>query len=356
MRLRQYTLPPLSALPLFLFYLQTSRATPLSLNAEVIESANDTIVKRCENPCGYWGQLCCGAGESCFTDANNEAQCGGAGAGGGAVTTPAPAAGGSGYWQTYTSTWVETNLVTKTRVYSSFVAASATAQYYASTTAAEANCNWSSGESSCGNMCCPQGQYCQVHGQCAPAAGASVSAAVRPTSSGNVVVTQTSYSTTTTEPFETPIATGQSAPVTATSAQSSGGLSGGAIAGIVIAVIAGIILLLLLCLFLCFRSIWNAIFGGRRRKKTTEVYESYHRGGDRRSGDRRWYGNRPNRPDRRNKSNLGPVAAGLGGLAVALGLKRRSDRKKRDRREEKSDYTESSYSYSDYSYSGTSEF
>lgn len=336
-----------------------STATPLSLEADLIEYQNTTIERRCANPCGYYGQVCCAAGEACITDSNNQAQCGGSGQ----VTTPA--AGGNGYWQYYTSTYVETDLETRTSVYSSFMGAAPaqvtttycpTSPAQATATGAQANCNWSQGESSCGNICCPQGQYCQVAGQCAGAAGASLSAPLRPTSSGNVVVTQTSFSTTTTVPFQPPVATGQSAGVTTTSANNSGSLSGGAIAGIVIGVIAAIILLLVLCLFCCFRAAWDsivALFGGRRRRRreTTEVYESYHRSGGGRRGDRRWYGDRPSRIERsERRTGAGLGAAGLGGLAAALGFRRNQNDRRRRAVEEKSDVTSSFGSDSYYTY------
>ncbi len=35
-----------------------------------------TNTNGCLNPCGYYAQLCCAVGETCYTDANNQAQCG----------------------------------------------------------------------------------------------------------------------------------------------------------------------------------------------------------------------------------------------------------------------------------------
>ena len=336
-------------------------------------NSNQTLLveeRGCANPCGYYGQVCCQSGETCITDSNNEAQCS-SGSGGSAGVTTAASGSGSGYWQYYTSTWVETDTVTKTSVYSSFVGGGgAASSVWAPTTpvggttatAAAANCNWSSGESSCGNICCPSGQYCQVAGQCAPAAGGSVSAPLRPTSSGTYTVqTETSFSTTTTEPFISPIATGQSMNVTETSATGGGGgLSGGAIAGIVIGVIAAIILLILLALFLCFRGIWNLLFGRKRgtRRRETIVEEHIHRSSGGGAASRRWYGGgASSKPPRRvvkeektTRRGFGPAALG-GGLGAAFGLgkaKRARQERERRRYDEKSDYS-SSYGYSYYS-------
>ncbi|KAI9727527.1 MAG: hypothetical protein M1828_006469 [Chrysothrix sp. TS-e1954] len=355
-------------LTVFASIVSLASSTPLSLaDTELLNDHNSTVAKRCANPCGYWGQLCCGEGQTCFTDSNDEAQCGS----GSAQVTTAPS--GSGHWQYYTSTWVETDLITKTSVYSSYVPTVAgPTSIPATQTAAAASCNWAQGESSCGNICCPSDSYCQVSGQCAPAASSqSVSPAVRPTSSGNTVVIQTSFSTTTTVPFQTPIATGQAAStLTPVASESSGGggLSGGAIAGIVIGVIAAIILLLLILLCCCFKAGWDALLavfglGPRRRRRVVEEKEYRHHSGggaSRRGGDNRtWYGDRPGRIDQiekrdKKKSGIGgweTAAAGLGAFAIALGLKKRSDDKKASkRRDERSDYTASSDSYS-YSYS-----
>lgn len=339
-----------SILILSLLNARVALANPLE--TELLELQNSTLAKRCANPCGYYGQICCEAGESCFTDSNNQAQCGPASA----QTTPAPT--GNGRWQYYTSTWVETNTVTKTSVYSSWVAGPApTTPYAASSTGVPVNCNWAGGESSCGNICCPSGQYCQVSGQCAPAGSAS--APLRPTSSGMSTVTQTSFSTTTTVPFQTPIATGESMNITQSSTSSGGGLSGGAIAGIVVGVIVGIILLILLCLCLCFTAAWQALVaactcGRNRRRRETEVteYESYHRSGHG-GGQRTWYGGRaaaapPPRRVVEETTEIRRTGGGWGNnLAVAMGFRRNQPR--RDvvrRREEESDV--SSYYYSDY--------
>ncbi|KAI9670688.1 MAG: hypothetical protein M1831_005908 [Alyxoria varia] len=357
MRLRRspHAIGPVIISSLLLHQLAT--ASPLSLDTNAAEQ-NSTLEKRCANPCGYFEQVCCGQGQTCYTDDNNQAQCG---SGGQATAVATPASGGSGYWQYWTSFYVVTDTETKTQIYSSYVG-HLSAQ--ATETAAAAKCDWNQGESSCGNICCSQGEYCQVHGQCSGAAS-SYSAPLRPTSSGDSIVTQTSYSTTTTVPFGTPIATGQSAGLTAAEASGGGGLSGGAIAGIVIGVIIAIIILLLLCLIFCFRAAWNGLLaffglGKTRRRRETVEYESYHRSGrGGGGGGRTWYGApRPRRTERtttttKKKSGGGPLVAGFGGLATALGFKKRQEDRKRRIRDEKSDYTSSYGTYSDYSYTAS---
>ncbi|KAG9794129.1 hypothetical protein KCU95_g4508, partial [Aureobasidium melanogenum] len=336
----------------------------------------------CENPCGWSGQLCCTGGESCYTDSSNQAQC--------ASTTAAAAASETtGYWKYWTSTWVETqtetDLITKYSTGSSWCGEAsttaaagggggvATSVWVAPSTAAASptasiSCNWDKGESSCGSICCASDQYCLTSGQCAAAAGASttsklssgsstgISPAILPTSSTLVIVTAIS-SPTTTVPFVAPVATGANITLTGAESSNSHGLSGGAIAGIVIGVIAGLILLSLLCLFCCARTIWLAIFGGRKRRRTerTEVIEPHHHrsysgaGGAyaaSRPDDRRWYGSEaPRREKERSKfTELLGIGAGLAALAGILGLKRRHDRRRDEKSEYSSAYTDASYS------------
>lgn len=344
----------------------------------------------CENPCGWSGQLCCTGGESCYTDSSNQAQC--------ASTTAAAAQSQTtGYWKYWTSSWVETqtetDIITKYSTGSSWCGDAsttavvggggvATSVWVAPSTAAASPtasivCDWNKGESSCGSICCASDQYCQVSGQCAAAAGAStskvssgsstgISPAILPTSSTLVIVTATS-SPTTTVPFLAPVATGANITLTGAESSNSHGLSAGAIAGIVIGVIAGLVLLSLLCLFCCARTIWVALFGGRKKRRTerTEVIESHHHrsysgaGGAAYAGsrpdNRRWYGSEaPRREKERSKfTEMLGIGAGLAALAGVLGLKRRNDR----RRDEKSDYS-SAYTdatYSDY-YTSESKF
>lgn len=321
-------------------------------------SFNDLFARGCDNPCGYDDQYCCGANEGCYTDTNNIAQCTAQGGGGG---------GSGGYWQLYTTTYTETDLVTRTSVYSSYMAGGGGV----SPATATAACNWALNETPCGSICCASDQYCYQQGQCANAAGGgssgyyssyatnSAGAPIRPTTSGTVVITAT-VSPTTTVPFMAPVATG--ANVTLTEDHSGGGgLSGGAIAGIVIGVLAGLALLALLCFYCCLRGLLDgclACFGlGNRRRRRTEVDEyerrSHHSSHGGRAG-RTWYGaarptTRVDRVERKSHEgrNLLGIGAGLAALWAILGLKRRRDNR---RNEEK--YSEYSYS-SDY-YTNTS--
>ncbi|KAF2199070.1 hypothetical protein GQ43DRAFT_421066 [Delitschia confertaspora ATCC 74209] len=268
-------------------------------------------------PCGWSGQICCASNEYCYTDSNNQAQCG---------QGAAPTSG----WVYYTTTWVETGFTTRTSVYSSYVGGTAQAVPTSTCTGAQ---------SPCGGMCCDMGYYCQYSGQCALIGGASggasggvPSAPLRPTSSTLVVITATG-SPTTTVPFQTPIATGANATLTE-GQPSGGGLSGGAIAGIVIGVIAGILLLILLCLYCCAKAAFDgflALVGmGKKNRKHTheETYIEEHHHSSAAGSGRRWHGSRPPPPPKK-KSGLGGmlgVGAALGGLALALGMKRRHDR------------------------------
>ncbi|KAK5937912.1 hypothetical protein PMZ80_010041 [Knufia obscura] len=351
------SLPPslLSLLTLTLL-----RPVTAGLIPDLLSSLEDlqNFAKRCENPCGYYGQLCCESGQTCITDVNGQAQCG---AGTGSAVTQA--AGGS--WEYYTTTYVQTDLQTVTETFSSYLGA---------TTAATTSlsCSYAQGQSPCGNMCCNSGQYCQQAGMCVAVPGssgyysslatvtvtdtASAGAPLRPTTNAVTTITSTGTAATTV-PYQTPVGTG-GAVLTGTQAESTGGLSGGAIAGIVIGVILGIILLLLICACCCFKGLLDgllAIFGlgprRRRRREEVEVYEErhhHHSGGA--AAGRTWYGaQKPARSHysekQKKKSGLGgfgKAAVFLGGLGAILGLKR-----KHDRRDDKSS---SGYSYygSDY--------
>lgn len=359
--------PIFSTLVIFLACADPARAIPYPQALEINQGQNDTsLEKRCNNACGWQNQLCCRSDEYCFTDSYSQAQCG-------YGATTAAVAGGR--WQYYTSTYVETDLVTKTRVYSTFVGVAtvqATTTAYVPVATTACNCP-------CGPICCADNQYCLTPGQCALYGGQSsvlyysttqqsristystYSAPLRPTSSAVVVVTATA-SATTTVPFEAPVATGANVTLTTTQAQNAGGLSGGAIAGIVIGVIAGLFLLALLLLCLCFRAAWDGLvglFGGgrdkHRRTREEEIIYERRRPAGGASGGRRWYGDdRPARverpPPKKNGDGVGGLAAiglGLGGLAAALGLKRAYDR----RRDEKSEVSSSSYDSSYYTYS-----
>lgn len=290
------------------------------------ELVNATLVRRgsCANPCGWSGQLCCEAAGQCYTDSNNQAQCG-------------AGATSSGYWQYYTTTIVETDTITRTVTSSSWYGGGGTVA------TGSASCNYNKGETACGNICCTNEQYCMLSGQCA---------AVGATASPGLTATATE-SPTTTVPYETPVATGASGiGVSASSAGGGGGLSGGEIAGIVIGVLAGIFLLGLLILFFCAKAAFDsvlAIIGLGRKKRVRETYvqERYrHSSGSRHSG---WYGDRPPppRPVETRKTGIGAgLSAGLGAIGAALGI----SKARTTRADEKStiSYSGSSYYYSDY--------
>jgi ubiquitin-activating enzyme E1 len=203
----------------------------------------------------------------------------------------------------------------------------------------------------CGSTCCDSGYWCfdNVNGICRIIGGSSSpgliapSAPLRPTQSTLVVITATG-SATTTVGFIAPIPTGANGTLVPSEEQGGGGLTGGQIAGIVIGVILGVILLLLLLLYCCAKTVFDgfaALLGiGKKRKHTHEetyIEEHHHHSGSAAAGGRRWYGQsgRPSRPPPPKKSGgfggaLG-VGAGLAGLAIALGLKRKHDRKYDDK-------------------------
>jgi ubiquitin-activating enzyme E1 len=124
------------------------------------------------------------------------------------------------------------------------------------------------------------------------------------------------------------------------------------------------LLLFLLCLFCCFRALFDTImacFGGGKRKHTHEetyIEEHHHSsagGAAASGGGRRWYGQGPSRPARSKKSGGGVgnalgIGALLGGAALALGLKRKHDRKN----DEKSTTVSGSSAYYSDEYTSTS--
>ncbi len=323
------------------------------------------VRKRCTNPCGYYGQLCCPDGATCYTDANNQAACRAA------VAQPQ---GNDGSWEYLTTTYVMTDLQTITTTLSWQAAV---------TTQASCNecnsCQYSLGETPCGNVCCKSGQYCQAAGMCVAVGGDSsgaygsmftvttintVTAPARVTSNTLVTVTQTGVITGT-QSFIAPSGTNGAIITGPSSSDSGGGLSGGAIAGIVIGVIAAIIILLLICACFCFKGLIDGLLGifglgPSRRRRTTEVeedvYVSRHHHGSRTGGGRTWFGTRPGRrtsiDEKKESSGWGRIAgvsAALGGLALFLGLKR-----KRNRRDDKSSTGYGSSYYSDYTSSESS--
>ena len=354
--------PPtlLSLLAVILSSTHTTHAIPFP--QDQFSEDNSTLVERtCAYPCGYIG-ICCGGPGECYTDANNQAQCSGSSGG---SSPQVAAAANNGQWQLYTTTYTETDLVTRTSTYSSLLQ-SATVQ---AAPAATLSCHTDLGEKPCGSICCASGQVCQYQGQCIASGGNDVSSSYlasvmatpaagspyfRPTTATTATVTSTG-SVTTTVPYGTPSPTTSSGGSAAgmQSTTSNNGLSGGQIAGIVIGVLLGILLLLIICGCLCFRGLLDtvlAFFGlGPRRRRREEIIEerySHHHSGAGGGGGRRWFGQGPARPRRERDSGgftgWATVAGGLTALAVLLGLRRR-----RDRRDKQSEVSYSSYSYYD---------
>lgn len=373
MRLPQSPPTLLSLLSVILSCSHVANAKPYPRDDVLGELPSELELERrgCANPCGWSGQLCCGAGQTCFTDVAGQAQCGTSGSGG----SQQQQNNNGAQWQLYTTTFVETDLVTRTSVYSSYLGGAQPTVVVAPTiqqlpVVTTVPCSSALKEIPCGGICCTAGQYCQFQGQCAAVAGGGAdfsasyfnsiqntgSAFLRPTSNGVRTVTSTGTPTTTVA-FSAPTSRGSTQGMAATA--TNNGLSGGAIAGIVIGVLLGIALLLLLCGFYCFRTLFDgilAIFGlgpKRRRVETTEYIETHHSSHGGAAGGRTWWGrparvDRPSAPRRSGGLGFGAVAAGLGGLALLLGLKRRKDRR------EKSSY--GSGSYSDDYYTSASEY
>jgi hypothetical protein len=346
-------LPVLSTLALLVNHSLFTTATPLSLEENPLENI---LEKRCANPCGYNGWLCCGTGQTCSTNSAGEAVCSD---GGGS---------GSGSYQYYTTvyTLTETDRTTITSVWSSQIAAAT----------GTGTCRADIGETKCGTTCCEAAQECQ-DGQCvaesssvaitATGTGAEATPGVRATSNGASTVTATSAPTTT-EGFTAPVGTDGADLIGVKAAGDNSGLSGGAIAGIVIGTIAGVFLLLLVCACLCCKGAIDGLlaalgFGKKRRRRDTTYVEerySHHSHGSRppppAPARRTWFGSRPAAggsevSEKKSGFGMGTIAIILGALALCLGLKRRKDRDHDDDKTESS-YPSSYYYYSDY-YSGT---
>lgn len=344
-----FVLSVLSTLTLILTHSFTT-ATPLALEENTLEN---TLEKRCANPCGYNGWLCCNSGQTCTTNSAKEAVCADSGSGGG--------------YQYFTTifTRTETDTTTITSVWSSQIAAATST----------GTCRADIGEIKCGTTCCEAAQECD-NGQCVAesssagvaatgAGGAEATPGVRGTSNGASTVTATSAPTTT-EGFTAPVGTDGADLIGVKASSESGGLSGGAIAGIVIGSIAGAFLLLLVCACMCCKSALDGLFaalgiGKRRRRNNShaEQHNSHYSQGsipppppppDTR---RRWFGSKPaadGGETEKKKWGLPALAIILGALALCLGLKRHRDRDHDDSKTESS-YPSSYYYYSDY-YSG----
>ncbi|MCJ1287791.1 hypothetical protein MMC26_007143 [Xylographa opegraphella] len=376
MRLQMSTI--FSLLTIILSSAHLARSSPLPQDELIIRQQNGTLeLRQCAILCGYYNQVTCGCGQACTTIAG-EASCVAAAA----TTVATQAGGGNGQWQWFTSTYVETDLVTVVTTFSSFVVAPTTAyvapvQTQVIVTTVEASAPVQTvltcaTNQACGNICCASDQFCAYSGQCSALGGAStannvvstlylastvvestVSAFIRPTSNSILTVTSTGTATTTI-PFQTPIGTDGSSLSGITATQQNAGLSGGAIAGIVIGVLVLIFILFLLCACCLAKGLIDTILGcfglgprSKRRVTDTTIIEEHHsrHSGRVQGGGRTWYGTRINGQNTNKKSSgwggaLG-VGAALAALAVILGFRRRKERK-----DDKTEYTASSYSYS----------
>ena len=329
---------------------QLVAATPLSFEEPDIE-------KRCANPCGYYGQVCCSSDQTCSTNNQGQAVCQDGGGGGGS---------GGGQWQYFTTTYyaTEVDVSTITSVWSSQIVAPT------GTGTGGGSCQEEYGETPCGNDCCDASSVC-VNNQCvvgsssagwetATATATETSPAtppVRGTSNSMSTVTETAAPTTT-QGFLAPVSTDGSEAIGVKAP--SEGLSGGAIAGIVIGVIAGVFLLFLICACMCCRGAIDGLLalfglGGRRRRRESTTYVdhySHHSHGGRPEG-RTWFGTRPSRPEGSEKKSGWSMWASIGiivgAIALCLGLKRRRDHDEKST----SSYPSSYYYYSDY-YTSTS--
>ncbi|KAG5295064.1 hypothetical protein I7I48_11806 [Histoplasma ohiense] len=322
---------------------------------------NTGLATRDCTPCGFYGQECCTATQTCTTNDNNQAIC----VDSSFVEKPRAA---EGQWETFTTTFVRTDLVTVTSVGSRLVSAP--------TSRSQIQCQLNLGESACGTICCTAAQACKYEGQCIeagsspfePSVGPSPTPPSRPTSSGGATITT---APTATVPFLPPVGTDGVLLPPPEASKGGGGLSGGAIAGIVIGVLIGIILLLVLCLSACAKGAIEgilALFGcGRRRGSGSGTTQSFSEGSGGRPG-RTWFGHRPSRPpparhsdsysyyssEKSKRSGLfgmgkwTSVGLVLGTLAICLGLRR-----KNQQAPPSSGYSDSYYYY-DYSSSSSS--
>ena len=344
----------LPTISVFIFYASQSLANPFPrtlLQNDFPTNHSLDLRQQCGGvTCGWNGWLCCGSNQACATS-NDQALCVAAATGG---------AGGS--WQVYTTTYVETDFNTITTTYSALAGGAAP------TSSPGGTCNANLGETSCGSQCCQQDEWCNGN-ECigyggsssgAPVTnsqGSTISNFIAPTSVGVATVTS-SMSITTTVPFQTPVGSSGSV-ITGQMVSTNTGLSPGAIAGIVIGVLVGLFILFLILACLCCRSIFDAILGRNKRKETTTYIETHHshHGSGGPPPRRRWFGVLParaDRPEKKKSSGFGGllgVGALLGGLALLLGLRRRSQKKADEKTEYSvSDYT---YSYDDYTTSAS---
>lgn len=383
MRLSQT--PPTLLCLLCVLLSHTKFVKALPTRNEILESLGYGYIAKRNIPCGEQGSYTCTGAQACYTNEAQVAYC--------SVPGETIETGGIGGYAVYTTTYTETDYLLRTSTWTSSWNAAPTTwlptatSTWAPAVTAPVICDTSQQETSCGDLCCANWQMCAGANSCVPnpssgltswAYIASTMATTTSTYSAPLKVTgSTSTSASTTVPFM-PAATASGSTFPLTSSSTSHGLSGGAIAGIVIGTIAGVILLLLICFCCIVKAGFDGLLalfglGSRRNRRSRErvevIEERYSRhgsgGASRRDAHTGWFG-AGGRPatvseSRRKKSSsglggFGAVGAGLLGLAVILGLKRRHDEKKvmRERRERRERSDISSNYYTD-SYTGTSE-
>jgi hypothetical protein len=108
-------------------------------------------------PCGYYSPQCCAIDEYCYVNPQFIAQC---------TTT------NTGHWEPITTTYVATSIYTWTKTIPTIIT---TTEYLTSaktdlttitTTWSTFECQYSLGETPCGNICCLAGQSCASAGYC----------------------------------------------------------------------------------------------------------------------------------------------------------------------------------------------
>jgi hypothetical protein len=108
-------------------------------------------------PCGYYSPQCCAIDEYCYVNPQYVAQC---------TTT------NTGHWEPITTTYVTTSISTWTKTIPTIIT---TTEYLTSattdlktitTTWSTFECQYSLGETPCGNICCLAGQSCASAGYC----------------------------------------------------------------------------------------------------------------------------------------------------------------------------------------------
>ncbi|KAK2742696.1 hypothetical protein FQN57_005151 [Myotisia sp. PD_48] len=303
----------LAALTVLSHLIPTAQASPL----DRLQLVKILHLRACDNPCGYYGQVCCASSEECYTDANNQASC-----------RPAQvAAAASGQWEYWTTTIVETDFKTVTSTGSRLVSSP--------TSGSNVQCRLSIGESQCGNICCTAAQACTKDLVCVKSGSSpiptspnpSASPPLRPTS--DVTVTETGAPTTT-RGFIPAVGTDGSSIIGITIG--GGGLSGGAIAGIVIGSIAGAAILVLFCLCCCVGGcvgFFKRAFGGKKHSDSGASSYGSHR-------KRPWWGGfgggGHHSHTSEKKSGLfgmswGKLVGLIGLIAAVVGYKRHRDNK-----------------------------